>query len=163
MYIYVQVVMPSGSPSSAFFTVSQGFASDIVRYFAFFSYFTIQLAQLFLCCFADQPPEGKTVLEKVGPAQRIENSRAPTLWFFESCRQGAFPIRRKYYESRRSLLSRSHHRLILGFLCKRGKYVRPPYHQRNTQTSDRRRHHDIMHRDLKRARLYHDNTTQQVQ
>uniref|UniRef100_H2TWK6 ABC-type glutathione-S-conjugate transporter n=1 Tax=Takifugu rubripes TaxID=31033 RepID=H2TWK6_TAKRU len=32
----------------------------IVRYFAFFSYFTIQLAQLFLCCFADQPPEGKT-------------------------------------------------------------------------------------------------------
>lgn len=44
----------------------QGIASDIVRYFAFFSYFTIQLAQLFLCCFADQPPEGKNVLEKVG-------------------------------------------------------------------------------------------------
>lgn len=45
--------------------IPQGIASDIVRYFAFFSYFTIQLAQLFLCCFADQPPEGKTVLEKV--------------------------------------------------------------------------------------------------
>ncbi|XP_011611326.2 multidrug resistance-associated protein 1 [Takifugu rubripes] len=44
--------------------MDEGFASDIVRYFAFFSYFTIQLAQLFLCCFADQPPEGKTVLEK---------------------------------------------------------------------------------------------------
>uniref|UniRef100_A0A665TRP0 ABC-type glutathione-S-conjugate transporter n=1 Tax=Echeneis naucrates TaxID=173247 RepID=A0A665TRP0_ECHNA len=37
----------------------------IVRYLAFFSYFTIQLAQLFLCCFADQPPVGKTILEKV--------------------------------------------------------------------------------------------------
>lgn len=79
---YIQVVMPSRSPSSAFLTLLQGFASDIVRYFAFFSYFTIQLAQLFLCCFADQPPEGKTISEKVGPAERIENSRAPTLWFF---------------------------------------------------------------------------------
>lgn len=47
------------------FLIPQGIASDIVRHFAFFSYFTIQLAQLFLCCFADQPPEGKTVLEKV--------------------------------------------------------------------------------------------------
>uniref|UniRef100_A0A8D3DSU2 ABC-type glutathione-S-conjugate transporter n=1 Tax=Scophthalmus maximus TaxID=52904 RepID=A0A8D3DSU2_SCOMX len=44
--------------------MDEGFASDIVRYLAFFSYFTIQLAQLFLCCFADQPPVGKTVLEK---------------------------------------------------------------------------------------------------
>lgn len=136
---YIQVVMPSRSPSSAFFIVLQGFASDIVRYFAFFSYFTIQLAQLFLCCFADQPPEGKTILEKVGPAERIENSRAPILWFFESCRQDTFPIRRKYYESRRSALSRSHHHFIFGFLCKQGKYVCSPlYHQRNTQTSDRR-------------------------
>lgn len=47
------------------FLIPQGIASDVVRYFAFFSYFAIQLAQLFLCCFADQPPEGKTVLEKV--------------------------------------------------------------------------------------------------
>uniref|UniRef100_A0A7N6ALG0 ABC-type glutathione-S-conjugate transporter n=1 Tax=Anabas testudineus TaxID=64144 RepID=A0A7N6ALG0_ANATE len=44
--------------------MDEGIASDIVRYLAFFSYFSIQLAQLFLCCFADQPPEGKTVLEK---------------------------------------------------------------------------------------------------
>ncbi|XP_031720536.1 multidrug resistance-associated protein 1 isoform X1 [Anarrhichthys ocellatus] len=44
--------------------MDEGIASDIVRYLAFFSYFTIQLVQLFLCCFADQPPEGKTVLEK---------------------------------------------------------------------------------------------------
>uniref|UniRef100_A0A4W6BWQ9 ABC-type glutathione-S-conjugate transporter n=1 Tax=Lates calcarifer TaxID=8187 RepID=A0A4W6BWQ9_LATCA len=36
--------------------MDEGIASDIVRYLAFFSYFTIQLAQLFLCCFADQPP-----------------------------------------------------------------------------------------------------------
>uniref|UniRef100_A0A3Q1KB76 ABC-type glutathione-S-conjugate transporter n=1 Tax=Anabas testudineus TaxID=64144 RepID=A0A3Q1KB76_ANATE len=40
--------------------MDEGIASDIVRYLAFFSYFSIQLAQLFLCCFADQPPEGKT-------------------------------------------------------------------------------------------------------
>uniref|UniRef100_A0A7N8WS45 ABC-type glutathione-S-conjugate transporter n=1 Tax=Mastacembelus armatus TaxID=205130 RepID=A0A7N8WS45_9TELE len=44
--------------------IQLGIASDIVRYLAFFSYFTIQLAQLFLCCFADQPPEGKPILEK---------------------------------------------------------------------------------------------------
>uniref|UniRef100_A0A3P8TUN4 ABC-type glutathione-S-conjugate transporter n=1 Tax=Amphiprion percula TaxID=161767 RepID=A0A3P8TUN4_AMPPE len=44
--------------------MDEGIASDIVRYLAFFSYFTIQLAQLFLCCFADQPPEGKAILEK---------------------------------------------------------------------------------------------------
>uniref|UniRef100_A0A8C7QWB8 ABC-type glutathione-S-conjugate transporter n=1 Tax=Oncorhynchus mykiss TaxID=8022 RepID=A0A8C7QWB8_ONCMY len=40
----------------------EGITTDIVRYTAFFSYFSLQLAQLFLCCFADQPPEGKTVL-----------------------------------------------------------------------------------------------------
>ncbi|XP_068606933.1 multidrug resistance-associated protein 1-like [Brachionichthys hirsutus] len=44
--------------------MDEGIASDIVRYLAFFSYFIIQLAQLFLCCFADQPPEGKSVSEK---------------------------------------------------------------------------------------------------
>uniref|UniRef100_A0A3P9IN76 ABC-type glutathione-S-conjugate transporter n=1 Tax=Oryzias latipes TaxID=8090 RepID=A0A3P9IN76_ORYLA len=44
--------------------VDEGIASDIVRYLAFFSYFTIQMAQLFLCCFADQPPQGKPNLEK---------------------------------------------------------------------------------------------------
>uniref|UniRef100_A0A3B5M4E0 ABC-type glutathione-S-conjugate transporter n=1 Tax=Xiphophorus couchianus TaxID=32473 RepID=A0A3B5M4E0_9TELE len=44
--------------------IDEGIASDIVRYLAFFSYFSIQLAQLFLCCFADRPPQGKPVLEK---------------------------------------------------------------------------------------------------
>uniref|UniRef100_A0A4W5LXU3 ABC-type glutathione-S-conjugate transporter n=1 Tax=Hucho hucho TaxID=62062 RepID=A0A4W5LXU3_9TELE len=43
----------------------EGITTDIVRYTAFFSYFSLQLAELFLCCFADQPPEGKTVLEGV--------------------------------------------------------------------------------------------------
>uniref|UniRef100_A0A8C7J3I6 ABC-type glutathione-S-conjugate transporter n=1 Tax=Oncorhynchus kisutch TaxID=8019 RepID=A0A8C7J3I6_ONCKI len=42
----------------------EGITTDIVRYTTFFSYFSLQLAQLFLCCFADQPPEGKTVLVK---------------------------------------------------------------------------------------------------
>lgn len=51
--------------------IPQGISSDIVRYFAFFSYFTIQLAQLFLCCFADKPAEGKKLLEKVGVGERI--------------------------------------------------------------------------------------------
>lgn len=61
--------------------VLQGFFADFVRYIAFFSYFTIQLAQLFLCCFADQPPEGKTILEKVGGVEHIENAHAAILWF----------------------------------------------------------------------------------
>uniref|UniRef100_A0A674EDK9 ABC-type glutathione-S-conjugate transporter n=1 Tax=Salmo trutta TaxID=8032 RepID=A0A674EDK9_SALTR len=46
--------------------IQLGITTDIVRYTAFFSYFSLQLAQLFLCCFADQPPEGKTVLVKEG-------------------------------------------------------------------------------------------------
>uniref|UniRef100_A0A7N8YRT8 ABC-type glutathione-S-conjugate transporter n=1 Tax=Mastacembelus armatus TaxID=205130 RepID=A0A7N8YRT8_9TELE len=45
--------------------MDEGIASDIVRYLAFFSYFTIQLAQLFLCCFADQPPEGNLVFNSL--------------------------------------------------------------------------------------------------
>uniref|UniRef100_A0A8C9TPS6 ABC-type glutathione-S-conjugate transporter n=1 Tax=Scleropages formosus TaxID=113540 RepID=A0A8C9TPS6_SCLFO len=41
--------------------IDEGFATDAVRYLAFFSYFALQLAQLFLCCFSDQPPStGKT-------------------------------------------------------------------------------------------------------
>uniref|UniRef100_A0A8C7CGT6 ABC-type glutathione-S-conjugate transporter n=1 Tax=Oncorhynchus kisutch TaxID=8019 RepID=A0A8C7CGT6_ONCKI len=46
--------------------IQLGITTDIVRYTTFFSYFSLQLAQLFLCCFADQPPEGKTVLVKEG-------------------------------------------------------------------------------------------------
>lgn len=72
------------------FFLLQGFASDTVRYFAFFSYFTIQLAQLFLCCFADQPPVGKTILEKVVAAQPIENAHTAILWVFKCCHQDIF-------------------------------------------------------------------------
>lgn len=64
------------------FFIPQGIESDIVRYFAFFSYFTIQLAQLFLCCFADQPPEGKTVLEKVGLGECIPKPNVNTVFPF---------------------------------------------------------------------------------
>uniref|UniRef100_A0A8C2GUF4 ABC-type glutathione-S-conjugate transporter n=1 Tax=Cyprinus carpio TaxID=7962 RepID=A0A8C2GUF4_CYPCA len=39
--------------------VDQGLSPDIVRYLAFFSYFALQLAQLFLSCFADRAPSGK--------------------------------------------------------------------------------------------------------
>ncbi|XP_061889552.1 multidrug resistance-associated protein 1 [Entelurus aequoreus] len=44
--------------------LDEGIASDTVRYLAFFSYFAIQLVQLFLCCFADLPPEGESVWGK---------------------------------------------------------------------------------------------------
>ncbi|RXN09968.1 multidrug resistance-associated 1-like protein [Labeo rohita] len=43
--------------------VDQGLSPDIVRYLAFFSYFALQLAQLFLSCFADRAPSGKAVLK----------------------------------------------------------------------------------------------------
>uniref|UniRef100_A0A3Q2Y780 ABC-type glutathione-S-conjugate transporter n=1 Tax=Hippocampus comes TaxID=109280 RepID=A0A3Q2Y780_HIPCM len=44
--------------------IDEGIDSDTVRYVAFFSYVTIQVVQLFLCCFADLPPEGKNAFEK---------------------------------------------------------------------------------------------------
>uniref|UniRef100_A0AAR2L873 ABC-type glutathione-S-conjugate transporter n=1 Tax=Pygocentrus nattereri TaxID=42514 RepID=A0AAR2L873_PYGNA len=43
--------------------VEQGLSPDIVRYLAFFSYFALQLAQLFLSCFADQAPPSKATLK----------------------------------------------------------------------------------------------------
>ncbi|TRY81629.1 hypothetical protein DNTS_014478 [Danionella cerebrum] len=43
--------------------VEQGLSPDIVRYLAFFSYFTLQLAQLFLSCFADRAPSGTAFLK----------------------------------------------------------------------------------------------------
>ncbi|KAG5854427.1 multidrug resistance-associated protein 1-like [Anguilla rostrata] len=45
--------------------VEEGFAADAVRYLAFFSYFSLQMAQLFLSCFADHPPSsGKPIIVK---------------------------------------------------------------------------------------------------
>uniref|UniRef100_A0A8C1M1U9 ABC-type glutathione-S-conjugate transporter n=1 Tax=Cyprinus carpio TaxID=7962 RepID=A0A8C1M1U9_CYPCA len=49
--------------------VDQGLSPDIVRYLAFFSYFALQLAQLFLSCFADRAPSGKAVLKNACPVQ----------------------------------------------------------------------------------------------
>ncbi|XP_059903407.1 multidrug resistance-associated protein 1-like [Gadus macrocephalus] len=46
--------------------LDEGIGSDVVRFLAFFSYFTLQLAQLVLVCFADQRSQGKTGTEKVG-------------------------------------------------------------------------------------------------
>lgn len=50
-----------------------------MRYLAFFSYFTLQLAQLFLCCFADQRPDGKTATEKVGGQQNAMSTTATSV------------------------------------------------------------------------------------
>uniref|UniRef100_A0A8B9LI33 ABC-type glutathione-S-conjugate transporter n=1 Tax=Astyanax mexicanus TaxID=7994 RepID=A0A8B9LI33_ASTMX len=55
--------------------VEQGFSPDIVHYLAFFAYFALQLAQLFLSCFADQAPPGKVAL-KVG--ERTASAPAQT-------------------------------------------------------------------------------------
>uniref|UniRef100_A0A6Q2ZAR5 ABC-type glutathione-S-conjugate transporter n=1 Tax=Esox lucius TaxID=8010 RepID=A0A6Q2ZAR5_ESOLU len=55
-------------------------SNDLVRYMAFFSYFSLQLAQLFLCCFADQPPEGKTV--NACPVQDASFLSKILFWWF---------------------------------------------------------------------------------
>uniref|UniRef100_A0A674EC47 ABC-type glutathione-S-conjugate transporter n=1 Tax=Salmo trutta TaxID=8032 RepID=A0A674EC47_SALTR len=55
----------------------EGITTDIVRYTAFFSYFSLQLAQLFLCCFADQPPEGKTCIIDVPLRLVVKGYRTP--------------------------------------------------------------------------------------
>uniref|UniRef100_A0A6Q2XSX6 ABC-type glutathione-S-conjugate transporter n=1 Tax=Esox lucius TaxID=8010 RepID=A0A6Q2XSX6_ESOLU len=58
-------------------------SNDLVRYMAFFSYFSLQLAQLFLCCFADQPPEGKTVVVKNAcPVQDASFLSKILFWWF---------------------------------------------------------------------------------
>uniref|UniRef100_A0A6Q2Z876 ABC-type glutathione-S-conjugate transporter n=1 Tax=Esox lucius TaxID=8010 RepID=A0A6Q2Z876_ESOLU len=56
-------------------------SNDLVRYMAFFSYFSLQLAQLFLCCFADQPPEGKTVVNAC-PVQDASFLSKILFWWF---------------------------------------------------------------------------------
>lgn len=90
--------------------IPQGIASDIVRYLAFFSYFTIQMAQLFLCCFADQPPQGKPNLEKVGreecihqkcplfPKTQKRKVQGKLFSFFYTAAQKVFAIWRKWCE-----------------------------------------------------------------
>ncbi|KAG7459398.1 hypothetical protein MATL_G00210320 [Megalops atlanticus] len=43
--------------SKVLLAIEEGFSADAVRYLAFFFYVSLLLAQLVLCCFADQPPD----------------------------------------------------------------------------------------------------------
>uniref|UniRef100_A0A8C1M4B9 ABC-type glutathione-S-conjugate transporter n=1 Tax=Cyprinus carpio TaxID=7962 RepID=A0A8C1M4B9_CYPCA len=54
----------------------------IVRYLAFFSYFALQLAQLFLSCFADRAPSGKAVLKNACPVQDASFLSKILFWWF---------------------------------------------------------------------------------
>ncbi|XP_066545948.1 multidrug resistance-associated protein 1 [Amia ocellicauda] len=47
--------------------IDEGFSTDAVRYLAFFSYCTLQLAQLFFSCFADQPPYNRKPTQVTNP------------------------------------------------------------------------------------------------
>ncbi|XP_065096312.1 multidrug resistance-associated protein 1 [Paramisgurnus dabryanus] len=62
--------------------VDQGLSPDIVRYLAFFSYFALLLAQLFLSCFADQAPSGKAVLKNSCPVQDASFLSKILFWWF---------------------------------------------------------------------------------
>uniref|UniRef100_A0A8C2F3V1 ABC-type glutathione-S-conjugate transporter n=1 Tax=Cyprinus carpio TaxID=7962 RepID=A0A8C2F3V1_CYPCA len=59
-----------------------GLSPDIVRYLAFFSYFALQLAQLFLSCFADRAPSGKAVLKNACPVQDASFLSKILFWWF---------------------------------------------------------------------------------
>ncbi|CAM4621368.1 unnamed protein product [Leuciscus chuanchicus] len=60
--------------------VEQGLSPDIVRYLAFFSYFALQLAQLFLSCFADRAPSGKAVLKSETSGEEAGESECLGGW-----------------------------------------------------------------------------------
>ncbi|XP_053494146.1 multidrug resistance-associated protein 1 [Ictalurus furcatus] len=64
--------------------VEQGLTPDIVHYLAFFSYFALQLAQLFLSCFADQAPPGKAILQvrNACPVQDASFLSKMLFWWF---------------------------------------------------------------------------------
>ncbi|XP_007248892.3 multidrug resistance-associated protein 1 [Astyanax mexicanus] len=62
--------------------VEQGFSPDIVHYLAFFAYFALQLAQLFLSCFADQAPPGKVALKNACPVQDASFLSKLLFWWF---------------------------------------------------------------------------------
>uniref|UniRef100_A0A9J7ZL09 ABC-type glutathione-S-conjugate transporter n=2 Tax=Cyprinus carpio TaxID=7962 RepID=A0A9J7ZL09_CYPCA len=62
--------------------VDQGLSPDIVRYLAFFSYFALQLAQLFLSCFADRAPSGKAALKNACPVQDASFLSKILFWWF---------------------------------------------------------------------------------
>ncbi|XP_023680988.2 multidrug resistance-associated protein 1 [Paramormyrops kingsleyae] len=64
--------------------VDEGFVTDAVRYLAFFSYFALQLVQLFLSCFSDQPPSsGKaTLIKNPCPVQDASFLSKILFWWF---------------------------------------------------------------------------------
>ncbi|KAK2857444.1 hypothetical protein Q7C36_005363 [Tachysurus vachellii] len=62
--------------------VEQGLTPDIVHYLAFFSYFGLQLAQLFLSCFADHAPPGKVVQQNACPVQDASFLSKMLFWWF---------------------------------------------------------------------------------
>uniref|UniRef100_A0A3B3ZXF0 ABC-type glutathione-S-conjugate transporter n=1 Tax=Periophthalmus magnuspinnatus TaxID=409849 RepID=A0A3B3ZXF0_9GOBI len=64
--------------------LDEGIASDIVRYLAFFSYFTIQLAELFLCCFADhrKSPDHHTAGRNPCPVKDASFLSKILFWWF---------------------------------------------------------------------------------
>uniref|UniRef100_A0A8C2GTP2 ABC-type glutathione-S-conjugate transporter n=1 Tax=Cyprinus carpio TaxID=7962 RepID=A0A8C2GTP2_CYPCA len=62
--------------------VRQTAKTHIVRYLAFFSYFALQLAQLFLSCFADRAPSGKAVLKNACPVQDASFLSKILFWWF---------------------------------------------------------------------------------
>uniref|UniRef100_A0A672T458 ABC-type glutathione-S-conjugate transporter n=1 Tax=Sinocyclocheilus grahami TaxID=75366 RepID=A0A672T458_SINGR len=65
--------------------VQLGLSPDIVRYLAFFSYFALQLAQLFLSCFADQAPSANLFLffsQNACPVQDASFLSKILFWWF---------------------------------------------------------------------------------
>uniref|UniRef100_A0A8C2BGL1 ABC-type glutathione-S-conjugate transporter n=1 Tax=Cyprinus carpio TaxID=7962 RepID=A0A8C2BGL1_CYPCA len=65
--------------------VQLGLSPDIVRYLAFFSYFALQLAQLFLSCFADRAPSANLFLffsQNACPVQDASFLSKILFWWF---------------------------------------------------------------------------------
>uniref|UniRef100_A0A672T498 ABC-type glutathione-S-conjugate transporter n=1 Tax=Sinocyclocheilus grahami TaxID=75366 RepID=A0A672T498_SINGR len=82
LYCHGRGRLPLSSLCSAKLVRQTGLSPDIVRYLAFFSYFALQLAQLFLSCFADQAPSGKAVLKNACPVQDASFLSKILFWWF---------------------------------------------------------------------------------
>ncbi|XP_026874529.2 multidrug resistance-associated protein 1 [Electrophorus electricus] len=62
--------------------VEQRLSPDIVHHLAYFSCFALQLAQVFLSCFADQAPPGKSVPKNACPVQDASFLSKILFWWF---------------------------------------------------------------------------------
>uniref|UniRef100_A0A673MVE0 ATP-binding cassette, sub-family C (CFTR/MRP), member 6a n=1 Tax=Sinocyclocheilus rhinocerous TaxID=307959 RepID=A0A673MVE0_9TELE len=82
LYCHGRGRLPLSSLCSAKLVRQTGLSPDIVRYLAFFSYFALQLAQLFLSCFADRAPSGKAVLKNACPVQDASFLSKILFWWF---------------------------------------------------------------------------------